>query len=175
MTDGLCRNALDGSELQRLRAEQPDILRSSITGNTSDHATPSSYSIADLSSQIVKLGISTASTYRSMAKRSTGIEKPTWMRWAQDAKDLRGLNIHAYNLATKVVEQEIIAAPTGKMPPLQMSRRAGELEKLAWEMLEETMPREDEATWGSVANEQLKALIALGKVLGPDGEGQVRG
>jgi hypothetical protein len=87
------------------------------------------------------------------------------MRWTQDIRDLRSLNIQAFELAVKITEQGIIGAVTGSAAPLQASRRAGDLEKLAWEMLEEAMPFDGEATWGSVANVQLKALIALGKAV----------
>ena len=63
------------------------------------------------------------------------------------------------------MEQNILGAVNGKTPPLQMSRRAGDVEKLAWEMFEDVMPRAGEATWGTVANAQLRALVAMGKVV----------
>lgn len=151
-------HGFDKSALQKLRDDPVSVLRAGEA------------SAIKQSSEILQQCIKSANSYKSSSKRSTGIEQPGWMRWTQDNRDLRSLNKHAFELAVTIAEQGILGAVTGKSVPLQMSRRVGDLEKLAWEMMDEVMPREGKATWGTVAHAQLRALIALSKTLATEDE-----
>ena len=164
------RHGLDVKALQKLRDDHAAVLKVPRDSKALNNSPTENASIVGQASKVLQQCIESTAAYKSSSKRSTGIKEPDWMRWAQDIRDLRSLNKHAFELAVKIVEHDILGAATGKTKPLQMSRKAGELERLAWEMLEEVMPREGEATWGTVANAQLKALIALGKALGKDEE-----
>lgn len=134
----------------------------------SSRASTKNSSLAEASGAIIRQCSTSAAEYNSISKRRTHIKKPDWMRWTQDAKNLQSLNGDAYDLALKIAEEGILEALTGKRKALHIPRRAGDLEKLAWEMMEEAMPREGQKTWGTVANAQLRALIALGRALGPE-------
>ncbi|KAH8178152.1 hypothetical protein LIA77_03234 [Sarocladium implicatum] len=154
-------NITEATPLQELRNEHKEILKATSDGRHSCHL-----NIPEMSSQIINDCVATASAYKSMSKRNTGIKQPDWMRWPQDIKDLKSLNRHVFELAKNIVEQNLLGAVNGKAAPMLMSRRLGDLEKMAWEMLEDVMPRDGEATWGTVANTQLRALVALSKAAG---------
>ena len=160
LADSAFRNITKIAPLLALRDEHKDVFRAAL-----DDRQSRSFSVPELIGQYLNDCLAIANDLRSMSKRSTGIKQPEWMCWKQDIKDLNYLNRRAFDLGRKIVEQNILGAVNGKTPPLQMSRRAGDVEKLAWEMFKDVMPRAGEATWGTVANAQLRALVAMGKVV----------
>ncbi|RSL99370.1 hypothetical protein CEP52_009781 [Fusarium oligoseptatum] len=77
--------------------------------------------------------------YEKLVKKDAGIKAPTWMRWEQDAKDLNNLGQQGLNMA--------------------------DIEKMAWELVEDAIPKRPEETWGKAAQEQLKAFTGVLKLL----------
>ena len=122
--------------------------------------------------QVLDDCLKTADAYASTSKQNTEIKKPSWMRWKQDCKDLKTLNKKALDLAIRLVENGIL--PSSRSSPLRMSSRVGDLEKLAWEILDGAMPQQGAVTWGTVAGAQLQALVSLSRAMPTGGDADRR-
>ena len=102
-------------------------------------------------------------TYETLNKQSTGIQEPNWMRWDYDARDLGMLNSNTLGFATQTVNHSIMPGPhpSSINPP----EHGDDIEKMAWELAEEGRPEETEETWGMAAQEQVKALTRVVRLL----------
>lgn len=87
------------------------------------------------------------------------IQKPTWMKWSTDKKDLDTLNQHAMTAAARIVSSYII--PNPKPSLATVSEKAADIEKLAWEMLEDVGPKHGDETWGKIAQGQCKVFAGI--------------
>ncbi|KAJ4315138.1 hypothetical protein N0V84_008526 [Fusarium piperis] len=105
----------------------------------------------------------TVEGYEKLVKKDTGIKAPTWMHWEQDAKDLNNLGQQGLNMTSKIVNHVIM--PDLHAPPNEPTENASDIEKLAWELIEDAIPKRLEETWGKTAQEQLKAFTGLLKLL----------
>lgn len=102
-------------------------------------------------------------SYLTESKQSSGIKKPSWMRWEQDAKELGELNQHALGYATRAVNQIIMPGPhpsSIKAPVV-----GGDIQKMALELVDEGRPKSMEETWGTLAKAQIKAFSSILKLL----------
>ncbi|KAJ4169375.1 hypothetical protein NW754_016407 [Fusarium falciforme] len=105
----------------------------------------------------------TVEGYEKLVKKETGIKAPTWMHWEQDAKDLNNLGQQGLNMASKIVNHVIM--PDLHALPAEPAENASDIEKLAWELIEDAIPKRPEETWGKTAREQLKAFTGVLKLL----------
>ncbi|KAJ4184570.1 hypothetical protein FALCPG4_003199 [Fusarium falciforme] len=105
----------------------------------------------------------TVEGYEKLVKKETGIKAPTWMHWEQDAKDLNNLGQQGLNMASKIVNHVIM--PDLHALPAEPAENASDIEKLAWELIEDAIPKRPEETWGKTAQEQLKAFTGVLKLL----------
>ncbi|RSL71665.1 hypothetical protein CEP53_001401 [Fusarium sp. AF-6] len=101
--------------------------------------------------------------YEKLVKKDTGIKAPTWMHWEQDAKDLNNLGQQGLNMASKIVNHVIM--PDLHALPTEPAENASDIEKLAWELIEDAIPKRPEEIWGKTAQEQLKAFTGVLKLL----------
>ncbi|RSL48931.1 hypothetical protein CEP54_012664 [Fusarium duplospermum] len=101
--------------------------------------------------------------YEKLVKKDTGIKAPTWMRWEQDVKDLNHLGQQGLNMASKIVNHVIM--PDLHALPTEPAENASDIEKVAWELIEDAIPKRPEETWGKTAQEQLKAFTGVLKLL----------
>ncbi|KAM5366668.1 hypothetical protein ACJZ2D_010408 [Fusarium nematophilum] len=101
--------------------------------------------------------------YGTLADKDDGIEAPTWMRWKQDVKELNELGRHGLNMASKIVNHVIM--PNHHALPTKPAKRARDNEKLAWDLLENSVPRKSEEIWGKAVQGQVKAFSAVLKLL----------
>ncbi|KAI8719230.1 hypothetical protein NCS52_00703500 [Fusarium sp. LHS14.1] len=105
----------------------------------------------------------TVEGYEKLVKKDTGIKAPTWMHWEQDVKDLNNLGQQGVNMASKIVNHVIM--PDLHALPAKPAENASDIEKLAWELIEDAIPKRPEETWGKTAQEQLKAFAGVLKLL----------
>lgn len=98
-------------------------------------------------------------TYEKMNAQANGIQKPTWMRWEQDGKELSELNEHAMSFAAQTVNYTIMPGRHG--PSTGPLASAGDIEKVAWELIEPARPKKLEEAWGTVAQEQVKSFTGV--------------
>lgn len=98
----------------------------------------------------------TLETYYSLSKAAP-IKRPDWMEWSQDHKSLVSLNEHALRIAARQINCMVI--PGKKMD--EMPEEVNDVEKLAWEIFEETRPEDLENTWGEIAKGQIKVFLGL--------------
>ncbi|KAL6413793.1 putative ribosomal protein L15.e.B, cytosolic [Ilyonectria robusta] len=91
-------------------------------------------------------------TYEKMSTQANNIKKPSWMRWEQDGKELSELNEHAMGFAAQTVNSTIMPGCHGytTQPPAN----AGDIERVAWELIEPGRSKKSEETWGTAAQEQ---------------------
>ncbi|KAF7540526.1 hypothetical protein G7Z17_g12176 [Cylindrodendrum hubeiense] len=103
--------------------------------------------------------------YEKMNKQTNGIENPNWMRWEQDGKELSELNEYAMGFAAQTVNYAIMPGRRGYMsePPAS----AGDIERVAWELIEPGRPRKSEETWGATAQDQVKSFTGVLRLLPP--------
>lgn len=88
---------------------------------------------------------------------------PSWMRWQQDARDLRDLNGATMGMAARIVLAMVVP---GSHPTLLASKRiANDKEQMAYDLLEKTWPKEMEDTWGPMAVNMLNVMAPVGKIL----------
>lgn len=114
---------------------------------------------------------STVKEYIKLGNKPTNIQQNTSQsRWIQDTKDLKELNAQAFSLAVRCVETGLLpnANPVLTPPRKGVGTRCATFAPLAWELLEEAIPKDGVITWGFVANEALQSLIALAKTSSPD-------
>lgn len=102
-------------------------------------------------------------SYLAETKQSSGIKRPSWMRWEQDVKELGELNQHAMGYATQAINQIIMPGPhpSSIKPPAN----GGDIEKMALELVDEGRPKSMEETWGTVAQAQIKGFVSVLKLL----------
>ncbi|KAH6900084.1 hypothetical protein B0T10DRAFT_14708 [Thelonectria olida] len=102
-------------------------------------------------------------SYEKLNVQSTGIKKPTWMRWEKDGKELTELNEHAMGFAACNVNFTVMPGLRGSMaePPAN----AGDIHRMAWELVEEGRPKKGEETWGTTAQGQVKAFREVLRLL----------
>ncbi|KAM0440781.1 hypothetical protein ACHAPT_000082 [Fusarium lateritium] len=105
----------------------------------------------------------TVESYERLAKKDNGIKAPTWMRWEQDVKDLNRLGQQGLNMASKIVNHIIM--PDLHALPTEPAGTASDIEKVAWELIEDAIPKTSEEIWGKTAQEQLKAFTGVMKLL----------
>lgn len=97
--------------------------------------------------------------YADLAARDNGITKPDWMRWEQDQRDLKDLNHYATGVAARMINSFIIPMPKMAMPSL--SKSAGVVERVAWELFDNVGPNGMEDTWGKIAQGQVRAFTGI--------------
>ena len=98
--------------------------------------------------------------YEALAcSRDNTIAKPDWMHWEQDQRDLKGLNQYAMTTAARTINDLIIPNPKSPVPVLP--KGAGVVEKVAWELFDNVRPNRMEATWGRIAQEQVRAFTGI--------------
>lgn len=98
----------------------------------------------------------TIQTYDSLSEAAP-IARPDWMEWSQDHTSLVSLNEHALRIAARQIDAMVI--PGKKMA--EMPQRVNDIEELAWEVLEESRPKNLESTWGALAKAQFMAFLGL--------------
>lgn len=101
--------------------------------------------------------------YEKLVKKDTGIKAPTWMHWEQDVKDLNNLGQQGLSMASRIVNHVIM--PDLHALPMEPKDDASDIEKIAWELIEDAIPKRSEETWGKTAQEQLKAFTGVLKLL----------
>lgn len=83
------------------------------------------------------------------------------MRWEQDVQDLRELN----NEAVKISADRVAVLIMPKPGPATTCPAADNMERVAWEMLEEQNATKGEMTWGGVAQELMTGFMGLLKLI----------
>ncbi|KAF4460851.1 60s ribosomal l15 [Fusarium albosuccineum] len=106
-------------------------------------------------------------TYETLVEQDSGIRAPTWMRWEQDAKDLGELGKHGLNMASKIINHIIM--PDLHTLPTKPEETASDIEKVAWDLIEDAVPDKSEQTWGKAAQGQVKVFAEVLK-MAPDRE-----
>ncbi|KAI5462216.1 hypothetical protein BGZ63DRAFT_383260 [Mariannaea sp. PMI_226] len=122
----------------------------------------SSYSL-QLDEKAVDELYNTIECYEKLNARSTQLQKPNWMRWERDGKELTELNEHAMGFAAQNVSFTVMPGLLGSLtrPPAEVC----DIQKMAWELIDGGRPRKGEETWGMVAQGQAKAFTTLLKTL----------
>lgn len=112
-------------------------------------------------SQAIKQFSSMARDYEAASKEHAKLDKPTWMRWEQDKKDLRIFNQEAMGIAARAIHESITSSTSTMAtgPP----DTATEIERVAWDLLEEVRPKSGQ-TWGSAAREILQVASGVFKL-----------
>lgn len=91
--------------------------------------------------------------YETVNNQDLGLARPTWMRWRQDAAELRTLNDKARAISRQIVKDHL--TPAGRsgvtLPQPQSAREDQELAQYALEIMHEAVPKGTTATWGSMA------------------------
>ncbi|RGP77330.1 60s ribosomal l15 [Fusarium longipes] len=101
--------------------------------------------------------------YKKTVKQGTGIRVPNHIRWVQDAKDLEDMNEHGLQMVKKIINHTVM--PSSHELPTKPAESESGVEEVAWELIEEALPRESKDIWGKIALGQMKALRAILKVL----------
>ncbi|KAF5615323.1 60s ribosomal l15 [Fusarium sp. NRRL 52700] len=94
--------------------------------------------------------------YEGLVKQDNKIRAPNWMRWQQDIKDLQGVSKHGLAIASKMINHFIMPESHG-LPP-KPSEGAGGVEHVAWDLIEEALPKMSDDIWGKIAKGHLKAF-----------------
>ncbi|KLO79453.1 uncharacterized protein LW93_2822 [Fusarium fujikuroi] len=108
-------------------------------------------------------------TYEGLAKQDNKIRAPNWMRWQQDIKDLEDVSKHGLAMASKMINHFIM--PDSHELPHKPSEGAGGVEHVAWDLIEEGLPKMTDDIWGKIAQGHLKAFTGVLKVLSAEVEG----
>lgn len=108
-------------------------------------------------------------TYEGLAKQDNKIRAPNWMRWQQDIKDLEDVSKHGLAMASKMINHFIM--PDSHELPHKPSEGAGGVEHVAWDLIEEGLPKMPDDIWGKIAQGHLKAFTGVLKVLSAEVEG----
>ncbi|KAF4416400.1 60s ribosomal l15 [Fusarium acutatum] len=108
-------------------------------------------------------------TYEGLVKQDNKIRAPNWMRWQQDIKDLKDVSKHGLAMASKMINH-FIMPDSHELPP-KPSEGAGGVEHVAWDLIEEALPKMSDDIWGKIAQGHLKAFTGVLKVLSAEVEG----
>lgn len=97
--------------------------------------------------------------YKTSASQKSTVQKPDWMRWEQDKKDLTELNQLTMTTAARTINSLIIPNAISSLtnPP----KEAGVVEKVAWELFDDVRPEKMDNTWGKMAQAQFKAFAGI--------------
>ncbi|KAF4973417.1 hypothetical protein FSARC_311 [Fusarium sarcochroum] len=101
--------------------------------------------------------------YDILVKKDTGIRAPTWIRWEQDAKDLDEMSQHGLKMSSQIINHVIMPDVHGL--PAKPTESATGVENVAWDLVEEALPKMSDDTWGKVAQGQLKAFTEVLRLL----------
>ncbi|KAF4344659.1 60s ribosomal l15 [Fusarium beomiforme] len=102
-------------------------------------------------------------TYEELVKQDGIIKTPNWMRWEQDAKDLEEMSKHTLTVASKIVNH-VIMPDLHELPPKPPENASG-VDIVAWDLIEEGLPKMPDDIWGKVAQGHLKAFTQVLKAL----------
>ncbi|KAF9769159.1 hypothetical protein IL306_013486 [Fusarium sp. DS 682] len=106
-------------------------------------------------------------TYDELVKQDSKIKAPNWMRWEQDVKDLEELGKHSLAMASKIINH-VIMPDLHELPPKPLDNASG-VGIVAWDLIEEGIPKMSDDIWGKVAQGHLKAFTEVLKAL-PTGD-----
>ncbi|KAL5616425.1 hypothetical protein FOBRF1_005173 [Fusarium oxysporum] len=95
-------------------------------------------------------------TYEDLVKQDNKIRPPDWMRWQQDTKDLEEMSKHGLAMASEMINH-FIMPDLHELPP-KPSEGAGGVEHVAWDLIEEVLPKMSDDIWGKIAQGHLKAF-----------------
>ncbi|KAF5713866.1 60s ribosomal l15 [Fusarium mundagurra] len=95
-------------------------------------------------------------TYAGLVKQDNKIRAPNWMRWQQDINDLEDVSKHSLAMASKMINH-FIMPDSHELPPIP-SEGAGGVEHVAWDLIEEALPKMPDDIWGKIAQGHLKAF-----------------
>lgn len=84
-----------------------------------------------------------------MSKQESGIDKPTWMRWQQDSKDMRELNKRSMTIAKRMINDMI--SPSLQAGDMKAPEDVGEIEAVARDLMEDVKCNAGQQTWASMA------------------------
>jgi hypothetical protein len=98
-------------------------------------------------------------TYEDLVKQDNKIRAPNWMRWEQDTKDLEEVSKHGLAMASKIINH-FIMPDLHELPP-KPSESAGGVEHVAWDLIEEVLPKMSDDIWGKIAQGHLKAFTEV--------------
>ncbi|KAM5525565.1 ribosomal L15 [Fusarium oxysporum f. sp. phaseoli] len=107
-------------------------------------------------------------TYEDLVKQDNKIRPPDWMRWQQDTKDLEEMSKHGLAMASKMINH-FIMPDLHELPP-KPSEGAGGVEHVAWDLIEEVLPKMSDDIWGKIAQGHLKAFTEVLKALSAEDE-----
>lgn len=107
--------------------------------------------------------------YEYVVDEGCKIKKPSTTRWAQDVNDLRELNQQIFAMAVNTVNHLIMP---GLHPlPSKPAENAGDIKKLAWDIVGEAVPKMTEESWGMTAQSHMKAFTGVLKLLPEEKKG----
>ncbi|KAF5535247.1 60s ribosomal l15 [Fusarium napiforme] len=95
-------------------------------------------------------------TYEGLVKQDNKIRAPNWMRWQQDINDLEDVSKDSLAIASKMINH-FIMPDSHELPP-KPSEGAGGVEHVAWDLIEEALPKMPDDIWGKIAQGHLKAF-----------------
>ncbi|KAF5021987.1 hypothetical protein F66182_5944 [Fusarium sp. NRRL 66182] len=101
--------------------------------------------------------------YEALVKQDSGIRVPSWAQWEKDAKDLDEMSQHALNMSSKIINHFIM--PDLHRLPAKPAESSTGIENVAWDLIEEALPKVSDKTWGKTAQGQLKAFIEVLRLL----------
>ncbi|KAH7219029.1 hypothetical protein DER44DRAFT_818464 [Fusarium oxysporum] len=107
-------------------------------------------------------------TYEDLVKQDNKIRPPDWMRWQQDTKDLEEMSKHGLAMASEMINH-FIMPDLHELPP-KPSEGAGGVEHVAWDLIEEVLPKMSDDIWGKIAQGHLKAFTEVLKALSAEEE-----
>ncbi|KAF5659606.1 60s ribosomal l15 [Fusarium denticulatum] len=94
--------------------------------------------------------------YEGLVKQDNKIRAPNWMRWQQDINDLEDVSKHSLAIASKMINH-FIMPDSHELPP-KPSEGAGGVGHVAWDLIEEALPKMPDDIWGKIAQGHLKAF-----------------
>jgi hypothetical protein len=102
----------------------------------------------------------TVKSYENISKTNTGIQKPDWMRWDKDRKDLGMLSEATFGVAAGMMNDMIM--PNQRRARLEQAEgREKDVEGMARELLKEAMPEGCEESWGNLARVIVNAFSGV--------------
>lgn len=125
-----------------------------------DRTDSSAMNIVEKASQSLKNLQRDVEHHKSLVTKDIDIQKPQWMRWSQDQRELNELNQHAVATAARTVNAMVLPRMAGSeiMVP---SGGPDSVQRLAWEMFADVRPTRMEDTWGMMAQTQVRAFANM--------------